>query len=116
MKTVQQLIGMIETEKMNLEKSRKINHITAIKKAIKNIDYYKSILLYLERNPTEEYLLKEKDRLQKIIASKTNMFHYWRKHIGFELEEKKQVSTFNKENNITYMRKQIKNINFILNS
>lgn len=109
MKTTEQLKYMLQCERSQI--ATKDN----TKKTFKNIEYYTIILKFLETGLSEKYLTKEKERLTNIIKSKEQNFTHWCDHIGYEVEPKKKRQVFNQENNLPYLKKQLKNINFILN-
>lgn len=71
---------------------------------------------YLETNPKEEFVEKEKARIKKIITAKQSQFYYWRTSVVTEvMTMSKQNRVFCKESGITALRKQLKNLNFLLN-
>lgn len=110
MKTIAQLKILLQQEKQNVATK---NHS---KQTFKNIQHYAELIKYLEAGITESYLLKSREIITKIIKGKEANFKYWCDHIGYEVEAKKKRSVFNQENNLPYLKKQLKNINFILNN
>lgn len=74
------------------------------------------LLLYVETNPSEDFLNKEKERLNKIITSLENGFDFWSKHNKpTDVDAKKLRSYYNKEMGITKFKNQLKAVNTILN-
>lgn len=85
------------------------------KKIARENKLLRSVLLFLEKNPNEDFLKSEKSRLQKIISEKEKGYEYWSANIcDKSVEVHKRKSMFNKELGLTKMRAQIKHINFIL--
>jgi hypothetical protein len=81
----------------------------------KKNDILKYFIAYLETNPSEEYLKAEKIKMQKIIASKENLFNHWSENVcSQDVSVIKRRSLFNKEVGITDLKKRIKTLNYIL--
>ena len=118
MKTVAQLKHRIEFNKHRIE-----FHFNEISKAErKRLFKQNAILLdlksYLETNPTESFITSEKKRIHKIILAKQSQFYHWRTNVipeynGFSPDKLSRI--FCKETGITVLRKQLKNLNFLLN-
>ena len=115
MRTVAHIKTMID------ENNNRLVHFDDLKKSkIKQIVKQNEILIelkrYLETNPKEEFLLSEKARIKKIIVAKQSQFYYWRTSVVTEvMTMSKQNRVFCKESGITALRKQLKNLNFLLN-
>lgn len=116
MRTVAQLKHRIEYQSHRLE-----FHFAEITKAErKRLAKQNAILLdlksYLETNPTESFITSEKKRIHKIILAKQSQFEHWRTKVLVEtMSPVKQNRVFCKETGITSLRKQLKNLNFLLN-
>jgi hypothetical protein len=75
----------------------------------------RTIEKYLETNPSEEYLKKERARMERILKAKNDQYEYWLKHNKpFEVEPKDARSFFNKENGLNVLKRQLKMVNLIL--
>lgn len=109
MKIIAQIKQLLQHERQQVATK---NHS---KQTFKNIEYYSTILKFLEAGVSEKHLTKEKERLEKIIKGKEDNFQHWCNYVGYEVEAKKKRQVFNQENNLPYLKKQLKNINFILN-
>ena len=115
MRTVAHIKTMID------ENNNRLVHFDDLKKSkIKQIVKQNEILIelkrYLETNPKEEFLLSEKARIKKIIVAKQSQLYYWRTSVVTEvMTMSKQNRVFCKESGITALRKQLKNLNFLLN-
>lgn len=87
-----------------------------IKQIVKRNEILNELKRYLETNPKEEFLLSEKSRIKKIIVAKQSQYYYWRTSVNIEtMTMSKQNRVFCKESGITALRKQLKNLNFLLN-
>lgn len=87
-----------------------------IKQIVKQNEILTEMLIYLETNPKEEFLLSEKKRLKRIITAKQSQFYYWRTSVLTDtISQSKATRLFCKETGITGLRKQLKNLNFLLN-
>lgn len=86
-------------------------------KMVKRNNTLAEIISYLETKPKETFIRAEKNRLERILASKLEQFTYWSNNIcPKEIEGRRQRNLFNKELGLTLIRKQINTINFILKS
>jgi len=107
-------------EKVESEKRDLINQLPdakndrATNKILNRIDFLKTIILYLETNPKEEFLQSEKLKLEKQIDNIDANFNAWilsdssRKHL------EKPLKTFHKEMKIEDVKKRLKTINYLL--
>ena len=76
----------------------------------------REILFYLKTNPREEFIVSERDKIQKILQAKNEQFLYWKKNVcPADVPEKKIRSHYNKEQGILFLQKQLKTLNLILN-
>ena|SRR5688500_10744664 len=72
---------------------------------------------YLESAPTEEFILCERRRIEKLMSAKSAQFEQWcasNKEKGFTLKEQKKE--FEKEYNFKKFRGQLKALNFLLSN
>ena len=112
--TINNLINDQIESILELEKDKKLNK-TKIKKGRNNLTYLRFIKSYLETNPDESNLIRDRDKLIKNINSKQSNYDYWFKHIApIGITKKKAEELFKKESGIETMKKQLKNLNFIL--
>lgn len=85
------------------------------KKIARENKLLRSVMLFLEKNPNEEFLKEEKKRIQKIITEKEKQYNYWSSNIcDKSIDVSKRKSLFNRELGITKMKSQIKHITYIL--
>ncbi|MBF03215.1 MAG: hypothetical protein CMP76_07960 [Flavobacterium sp.] len=114
MKKITEIKASLKIEQEFVKKQRRLGIKKGVAPAIKKIRYYSSAIKYLETMPNEKWLLKKKEELQKIIRNKLNNYDYWLKHCCTESDVKKQKNVFNKENDITKLRQQVRFISFLL--
>lgn len=117
MKTVQQIKeevnSLIENHK---EKERKA--ATSKKKvpSIKSkLDFLKMCRLYLETNPSPEFLKSEVKRMEDIVSSKESQFKEWT--VPHELKSQsinKQKAAFFREVGVSDIKKRIKTVKYLL--
>jgi hypothetical protein len=113
MKTIEDLKSEVSTN-ISLMKQKKEagKSYTAISKKNEILKYFIS---YLETNPNAEYLKMERDKIQKIISTKSAQFDYWDKNVcSQEVLVTKRRTLFNKEVGITDLKKRLKTLNYIL--
>ena len=113
---------MVKIEDLKKEFS---NNISLIKQAKDFNKSYKSIanrnnelfilISYLETKTKEISLVKEREKLQKIVKSKKSQYAYWNEHVcPANIESKKRRALFNKETGVSELKKRIKTLNYIL--
>lgn len=117
MRTVAQIAKMIDDNKNRLEFHFAEMTKAERKRMVRNTETLVFLKRYLETNPKQEFVEKEKYRIKRLIASKQAKFHYWKTNV---LEDDtisliKKTRLFCKETGITQLRKQLKNLNFLLN-
>ena len=113
MKTKAQLVGLINVEITKLKEkgidSKKKARIT------EKIQLLKKYSLYLDTEPSEEYLQKEKDRITKIIKAKESQYDDWCEGVQAQkLEVKERKSAFKKLHNLSKLKQNVKTIRFLL--
>lgn len=87
----------------------------AILPFLKKNDKLNYFISYLETNPSEQYLKSEKDKIQRIISSKTSRFDYWSENVcSQEILMTKRRALFDKEVGINDLKKRLKTMNYIL--
>ena len=117
MRTVSQIAKMIDENNHRLRFYFAEMKKAERKRMVKNTETLLVLKRYLETKPKQEFVEKEKARIKKIIASKQSQFHDWKTNV---LEDNtisiaKKNRLFCKETGITQLRKQLKNLNFLLN-
>lgn len=85
-----------------------------LKKEKNRIQFLRNQIKYLERNPSESFIKTELKRIQSILSSKISQYKDWEFNVGFSLPVKKRKSAFNKEVEITLLKKQSENLNYLL--
>jgi hypothetical protein len=117
MRTVAQIKHRLEYNRHYLETH--FDEITkaAIKRMVKHNELLLELQRYLETKPKKTFIEKEKNRVKRIIAAKESQFYHWRTTVLDDntLSENKQRRIFCKESGITTLRKQLINLNFLLN-
>jgi len=112
----------MKTEKYLKEQIEKIAHDcfhereeNALKVLMDRMSFAKNCLLYIQTNPSEEFLTKERDR----INNRVDML--MKSYVGLN-ETKNSVSKclkhkkdYEKEMGIPHLRKQLSTLNFLLN-
>lgn len=77
------------------------------------MEYLKGIELYLESNPTEVFLLQEKERLTKAINTRRDNFKAWMANQVY-MSEKIGLKKYEQQVGIPDLKRELKTINFIL--
>lgn len=68
------------------------------KKIARENKLLRSVMLFLEKNPNEEFLKEEKKRIQKIVAEKEKQYNYWSSNIcDKSIDVSKRKSLFNRD-------------------
>ena len=113
MKKIEQLQNEI-SENIKLMKQKKENNLSyrSIVKKNNNLKFY---LMYLQTNPSEEYLKTQKNSIQKIINSKKSQFNHWSENVCPQnVHVTKRRSLFNKELGINELRNRLQALDYIL--
>jgi len=116
MKTIEKAkeeLNQVQSD-FNKETERK-----ARKKLSKRIDFLRSIVLYLETGPNEEFLKKEKIRPESIVENldtKARRDEWARNPENGRLKEKSISQAFQKSVGLTEIKRQVLTINHLLNS
>jgi hypothetical protein len=77
--------------------------------------FLRHVILFLETNPSEDYMRREAARLDKLITSLESQYETWTKNTPPDAPPNKFKSVFNKEMGLTLLRLQRKTAYFILN-
>jgi hypothetical protein len=107
----------IRSEIENNNKSLLLDSLTKKKKTSisKQNKFLREMMMYIETNPREDYLIKEREKLQNIIKSKEDQYIFWSANIcDKKVDVNKRRALFNKEIGLIHTKKQIKTLNFIL--
>jgi hypothetical protein len=116
MKTVDQVKTIINQNKKWLSTEGKEAKKPLRNKALKEIKLYSELLMYLETQPREDFVISEIKRLKRIIESKNSQFSNWNEKVCPEdVPVKKRRALFNKENEIPKYRAQLKNLEILIN-
>lgn len=119
MRTVAQISKMIDDNNYRLKFYFAEMTKAECKRLVKRTEILVDLKRYLETNPKEEFIEKEKARIKKIIKAKQSQFDNWKALLygtnAYCMTPIKQSRLFCKETGITGLRKQLKNINFLLN-
>lgn len=116
MKTVSHIKQQIENNNKRLKSFDDLKK-SELNKLIKTNAVLLDLKTYLESNPKEEYIISEKKRIKKIILAKQSQFDNWWSNtvLDNKISPDQQKRLFCKETGITKLRKQLKNLNFLLN-
>lgn len=128
MKTIEEVKNEIDGNMEYLERlhekiskgvktSREVKmHQRDFNRVIKENAILREILMYLQTNPKEEFIISEREKVQKVLASKNFQFTFWvRNCCPDDLPVNKRRSVYNKEQGITILQHQLKTLNLILN-
>jgi hypothetical protein len=119
MRTVAQLKRMIDDNNHRLTSIGLALTKREIKNLTKRNEVLRELMMYLQTKPKEEFILSEKKRLKRIIVAKQSQFYNWKTLLygtdACAMSPTKQSRLFCKETGITPLRKQLKNLNFLLN-
>lgn len=116
MKTVEQIKHLIEDNRHRLKYYHEEMTKSERNRMIRRNEIMLDLQRYLETNPKKEVIERETHRLKKIITAKKNQYHYWRTCVITEImSPAMQSRLYCKESGLTMLRKQLKNLNFILN-
>lgn len=114
MKTPKDLQDKIQsnTDWMNKDENKYSPKRKTLIRENKNL---KEMKMYLETSPTEEFLKSEKSRLARIIKGKEDGYDYWLRNVCPDhVETKKRKALFSKENNLSELKRHLKNVKFLL--
>ena len=116
MKTIKKLQSEMDSVKSEIENYQKIDtpeNIRRVKKCRTRFSHLKWCKQYIESNPTQAFLEKERDRL----SNRINKFleNYIEPVMANKSEATKEKKAFEKDMGIPKIRKQLTAINFLLN-
>jgi len=111
---IQKEMGSIQVD-LSSSKGLSKSDVTKLKK---KYSFLKMCKMYLESNPTEEYLLKEKEKLNARINAINSGYIPDQRLIdaGLKKEERKERADYNKIMGITKTRNQLQAIKFLLSN
>jgi len=116
MKTVKDVDKDINLIEQNIRENLKEMTGREFNRNKNKIEKLKHIKLYLENNPSEDFILNEKSRLEILIEKKERQFNYWKKEVApRNVDPKKYKSIFNKEVGISDANKFLETINYLIN-
>lgn len=100
----------------NIKEMKRLKDLGRSYKSIsKKNDQLKFFIDYLKTNPSEAFLLSEKQKIQTIISNKEAKFEHWSEYVcSQDIPIAKRRAVFNKEVDIVGLRKRLKTLNFIL--
>jgi len=110
---VQKEMDSIKVDMMSNTKNISKSDRTKLKKKYEFLAICK---MYLEHNPTEEYLMKEKERLSSRINAINKGYIPDERLIesGLKKEERKEHADYNKIMGLTKTKNQLQSIQFLL--
>ncbi len=115
MKTILNVQNQIVENENYLKAQGKLIPLRRYNTTLRNQEKLKEILRYLETKPNETFIQFERKRLERIIASKEDQYENWvQNHCPYEVPIKSRKTFFNKETGIFILKRQLKNIKFIL--
>jgi len=110
---IQKEMDSIKVDMMSNTKNISKSDKTKLKKRHQFLTICK---MYLESNPTEEYLVKEKERLNSRVTAINKGYVPDKRLIeaGLKKEERKEHADYNKIMGLTKTRNQLQSIKFLL--
>ncbi|RZL47550.1 MAG: hypothetical protein EOP00_11615 [Pedobacter sp.] len=115
MKTAEILQKKVDENKNYLIQNRNSIGNRALNRISRENENFIEIIRYLQTNPKETFVISEKERLERIIKAKNEQYFFWRTNVCPDhVDDKQKRSLFNKEVGINVLRRQLKNICFIL--
>lgn len=109
---------MIDNNLLRLQKSdMKVDKLSKKERTKVNneVSRLRSVLVYLQSDPSEEFLIKTKRRLERSIKSIKDNYEYWFVYChGGDLNDGKEKSRFDKETGLPQLKRNLKNVKFIL--
>jgi hypothetical protein len=74
----------------------------------------RQIKMYLETNPSEEFIELEINRINTYISSKQSQFEYWKKNVCPQhVDTNKRKALFEREVGIPHLKKQLKTLKYL---
>lgn len=113
MKTINQIDIEIKNLLAPFEKQR----TRLDKKTEKRVKFLREMRLYLQCNPKEEHVIKERDNQKRKIEIYESRFDFWRDNNKITLkgkDEKEIRAIYNEETELPTRRKQLANLNYLL--
>ena len=102
-----------EIEELILQK-KDAKTYRALKKINNKIEDLKTIVLYLETNPSEEFIKSEKARLEKQVDAIEDNFQKWLNSGSSRRHSEKPLKVYYKEMKLEEVTKRLKTINYLL--
>lgn len=110
--TIKQVQAEISALKLSCEKA---SEDKIIKKLKKDIEFYRQIVLYLETEPKEDFLIKNLDKTRKKLASYKDSSRSVRSNISLTKKLKKDaLSELLERYNPSILKLQIRALTYIL--
>lgn len=115
MKTISDINLEIDEIINTLKENKSILTKSETAKLKKRIGYLRTIIMYLETEPNEEFIRSNIRKLKGLLAAKESQYSYWLKNVApIGLSDKKYKSIYKSEHNLNNVKTQIKNLEFIL--
>jgi hypothetical protein len=115
MKTIEQVNKQIEANLSAITNPKTDRKET--NRLMSENEFLKSIALYLETNPKQEYLLWKREQLNSILSAKLSTYSYWNEHVcPNDVPKDKREELFEENEDLKSIRKHIKSIEYILNN
>lgn len=113
-KEIQSILDDIDSVKSATSRETAAKDKREIKKLFKRITYLKTIILYLETNPSEETIKEQKSKLKTLIDNLTDEYNHYFVINGSPGNDKKIRETYFKMHNMKKLKQQLSNLRFIM--
>ena len=115
MKKLLDLKSVVSEDRNYLIKEGKNIAKLIVRRTSKKIKFYSEMIKYLETEPKEEFVVSEVKRLKKIINSKNSQYENWSENVcPTDVPSVKRRALLNKENDMSKLKTQLKNLQFLI--
>ena len=105
-------VHAIESEMKSLVDNRSLYNKRELSAARKRIKFLDTCKAYLADMPSEDFLRKERDRINNRIRLISDGYEYWK---SYQTKEKNTIDDYNTQMGVDDLMLQLKTILFLLN-
>jgi hypothetical protein len=105
-------IQAIDSEVQSLIANRSVYSPRELSSARKRITFLNTCKAYLKDMPSEDFLRKERDRINNRVKLISEGYDYWK---SCQMKGKNSIDDYNKEMGVSDLMLQLKTIYFLLN-